>query len=93
MKWWEAPLGPGETAHHLVRVFSRDGARGIFISASGYTEAAIEQYRQALRQRVVFMMTLEEIVGLFNDDADFAELLKFKVTAAVVDKEPFKRKG
>jgi restriction system protein len=93
MKWWNAPLGPGETAHHLVRVFSRDGARGIFISASGYTEAAIEQYRQALRQRVVFMMTLEEIVGLFNDDADMSELLKYKVTAAVLDKEPFKTNG
>ena len=57
MKWWDSPLGVGETAQHLVRVFSRDGARGLFISATDYTAAAIQQYRDALRQRVVVMMT------------------------------------
>ena len=89
MKWWNAPLGPGETAQHLVRVFSRDGARGLFISATGYTAAAIEQYREALRQRIVVLVALEEIVGALNDDRDITDLLKHKIERAVLTKEPF----
>lgn len=34
MKWLSEPVGPDEIAPHCVRVFSRDAARGIFISAS-----------------------------------------------------------
>jgi restriction system protein len=63
VKWWSTPLGPSETAHHLVKVFSRDGARGLFISASGFTDAAVEQYHDALRQRVVLLMTLYQPLG------------------------------
>jgi hypothetical protein len=35
VKWWHDPLGPGDVAQHLVRVFNRGHARGIFIAASG----------------------------------------------------------
>jgi restriction system protein len=90
MKWWATPLGTGETAQHLVRVFSRDGARGIFISATEYTTAAIEQYREALRQRVVVLMTLHEIVRVLESTTgDLRTFLKYKINAAVLDKEPF----
>lgn len=88
MKWWDAPLGPGDTAQHLVRVFSRDGARGLFISASGYTPAAIQQYREALGQRTVVLITLEDIVKVLNEVADLAEMLRARVNAAIMDKEP-----
>lgn len=94
MKWWATPLGTGETAQHLVRVFSRDGARGIFISATEYTPAAIEQYREALRQRVVVLMTLHEIVKVLDSNAtDLRTLLKYKINAAVLDKEPFAQRS
>jgi hypothetical protein len=80
VKWHDAPLGPGETAHHLVRVFSRDGARGIFISASGYTTAAVEQFRQALTQKVVLPCTLQGIVEALDAGTDIAELLRKRTT-------------
>jgi hypothetical protein len=89
MKWWNVPLGPGETAQHLVRLFSRDGARGLFISATGYTDAAIAQYRDALRQRVTLLATLEEIVSALNTEVNLAEMLRRKISSAVLDKEPF----
>jgi restriction system protein len=88
MKWWDTPLGVGETAQHLVRIFSRDGARGIFISASGYTDPAVQQYREALRQRVVFLMNLKEIVDVLDNDGNLAILLKQKVATAITDKNP-----
>jgi restriction system protein len=88
MKWHAAPLGPGETAQHLVRVFSRDGARGLFISASGYTPAAVDQFRQALTQRVAVLCTLQEFVEGLDAGTDLADLLRRKVKAAVLDKRP-----
>lgn len=89
MKWWKAPLGVGETAQHLVRVFSRDGARGLFISATGYTDAAIEQYRNVLTQKVNVLCTLEEIVRVLDGGMDLTEMMRLKVRAAVLDRQPF----
>lgn len=91
VKWWKDPLGVGETAPHLVRLFSRDGARGLFISATGFTEPAIIQYREALRQRVTVLATLEEIVAALNAQADLVELLRRKIKSAVLEKEPLVR--
>jgi hypothetical protein len=88
MKWWSDPLGVGETAQHLVRVFSRDGARGLYISASGYTDAAIEQYRDFLSRRVALLCTLEELVALLSNEGDLSAFLRKKVERAVLDKKP-----
>ena len=48
MKWLSDPAGPGDVSQHLVRVFGRSSSRGIFISYSGYTEAAIGICKEAL---------------------------------------------
>lgn len=88
MKWWDKLLGPGEVAPHLVRVYSRQGARGLLISYSGYTEAAIGNCREALAQRVVVLCNLQEIVQLLEREDDLTEFLRKKVRAAVVDKNP-----
>jgi restriction system protein len=93
VKWWDAPLGAGDTAQHLVRIFARDGARGLFISASGYTAGAVEQYAEALRQRVVVLCTLEEIVKTLVDGRDLDSFLAECVKAAILDKTPWARKG
>jgi len=94
MKWWNAPLGVGDVAQHLVRVFSRGGqARGLFISYTDFTEPAISQVRDALaRGTVVVLSTLEEIVSLLNAEGDLAAWLKSKLHAAIVDKQPYVRR-
>lgn len=88
-KWLTDPVGPGETAQHLVRVYSRGDVRGLFISASGYTDAAVMGHRQALTQKVVVLCALRELVLLLERRGDLKSLLKEKVRAAALDRNPF----
>lgn len=89
MKWWNAPLGPGEVSQHMVRVFQREQVRGIIISASGFTAAAIDTCRGALSRMVVTMCTVEEVVALLESDRSLADFLRAKVQGAIVDRNPF----
>lgn len=93
MKWWQHRLGNEAVGPHLVRVHSRAEARGIFISGSGYTEAAIEQCRKALRTSVVILCTIPEIVRVLEDEDDLVGFLRQKVRAALIDGEPFHQVG
>ncbi len=88
MKWWNDPLGPGDVSQHLVRVFYRGHARGIFISSSGYTPAAINTCREALQKSVVVLCLLEEIVLLLENELTLKEFLKEKIQAAIIHKNP-----
>ena len=91
MKWLKEPAGPGDVSQQLVRVFSRSEARGIIISASGFTEPAVTTCRDALAHRVVTMCELQEFVRMLEQERDLSEVLKAKVTAALVDKTPLYR--
>ncbi|MDZ4287354.1 MAG: restriction endonuclease [Prosthecobacter sp.] len=91
MKWWDKPLGTGEVSQHLVRVFSRNCARGLLISYSGFTDPAIVICRESLSRMVVALCSLQEIVQLLEREDDLAEFLKEKVRAAVIDKNPHHR--
>lgn len=90
MKWWDKPLGTGEVSQHLVRVFTRNCARGILISYSGYTDPAIRTCKEALAKMVVALCTLQELVRLVEKEEDLKELLREKVQMAIVDKTPFR---
>lgn len=89
-KWWNAPLGTGDIAPHLVRVYNRGGqARGLFISYTDFTEPAIEQCRSALAGGAVIVPAkLDEIVSLLNKDGNLENWLKVKVEAAVAERNP-----
>jgi restriction system protein len=89
IKWWNSPLSPGDVSQHMVRVFSRGHARGIFISASGYTAAAITSCREALSRTVFVLCGLDEFVLLLEQESDLREFLSQKVTAAILDKNPY----
>lgn len=89
MKWWNDPLGVETVSQHLVRVFNRGEARGIFISASGYTEPAVKSCRESLHRVVVVLCNLQEIVMLLEREGDLKALLKEKIRAAIVHKNPF----
>lgn len=88
MKWWSEPLGVGEVSQHLVRVFNRGHARGIFISASGYTEPAISICKESLQKAVIVLCKLEEFVRLLEKESDIKLFLKSKINAAIADKNP-----
>jgi restriction system protein len=89
MKWWDKPLGTAEVAQHVVRVFSREGARGLLISYSGYTDPAIVTCKEALAHKVIVLGTLQELVKLIDREGDLAQLIRQKVQAAVLDKKPY----
>lgn len=91
MKWWGPPLGTGDVSQHLVRVFFRGYSRGIFISASGYTDPAISTCREALQKGVIVLAHLEELVMLLERELDLNEWLTQKVDAVFTHKNPFHR--
>jgi restriction system protein len=92
MKWLSKPVGPDEIAPHCVRVFSRDAARGIFISASAFTDAAVKQSTEALTKMVSILCELEELVRLLeHPDSNARDYFQEKVQAAVLERRPLHR--
>lgn len=91
MKWYRDPVGKPQIAEHLVRLISRAEARGIFISASDYTEAAIQVTREFLSHKVLVLSTLEEIIRLLEQQGDLADYFWKKVQAAQIHKNPYFR--
>lgn len=89
MKWWSEPIGTGDIAQHIVRLFARDGARGIFISASSYTAAAIQEVKSALRNKILILCSLDEFVLLLEREVDLRDFFREKVENAVAQKNPF----
>ena len=89
MKWYQSPIGKAEIAEHLVRLIGRAEGRGIFISASDYTEPAIHTSREFLQHKIIALATLQEIVRLVEDQADLAEFLLRKIQAAQIHKNPY----
>lgn len=89
MKWLKDPVGVAEFGPHLVRVFGRANAKGIFISSSSFTTPVIKQCAEFLNQRTTFLCSLQEIVLLLQRQEDLVALLKRKSQAAIVDKNPY----
>ncbi len=88
-KWEKDTLGRDKIAPHLVRVFSRGLAGGIFVSYSDYSAAAFTDCRDALREKIIVLCKLDEFFFALERQADLVELLHSKIDAAVIDKNPF----
>lgn len=91
MKWLKDPVGIADFSPHLVRLFGRASASGIFISNSDFTAPVLKECANALNQRTMFLCSLEEIVMLLQNEADLLAMLRKKSQAAVVAKQPFLR--
>jgi len=76
---------------HVSRLFSRAEARGLIISGSGFTSAARAAAADALAHKVVVLCDLEEIVLQLEAEADLTGILREKIRAAVVDRNPYSR--
>jgi hypothetical protein len=70
-------------------VFGRHSSRGIFISATDYTEASIAECTVALSRAVVVLCSVREFVRLLEREGDLKEFLKTKIRAAVINKRPW----
>jgi hypothetical protein len=89
MKWLKRPVSIDDVSRHLVRVYGRGSVRGLFVSATEFTEPAKAECRNALAQKVVTLATVEELLALLRDRRDLVAFVKNKVEAAIVDKNPF----
>jgi restriction system protein len=88
VKWWGDPLGPGDIAQHQVRVMGRGHVRGIFISASGYTPAAIKACADALSIALFVLCDLEELVRGVDAEMPLADFLRRKIQGAAIERKP-----
>lgn len=90
MKWWKTPVGRPEMAELVLRLEERADVHGIFISAAGYSPAAIETCERALlRGEIIVLCDLREIFLLVEQEADIRDFLRKKIEAAKVDKNPY----
>ena len=89
MKWYQAPIGVPEISQHLVRLIGRDQARGLFISASDFTEPAVHTSREFLQHKPIALCHLKEIVYLLDHQHDLPDFLNQKVQAAIIHKNPY----
>jgi len=89
MKWLKEPVGVNDLAAHMIRLFARADARGIFISNSDFASTTIAECVTHSTQKTMVLCTLREIVVLLMNKSDLARLLRNKVRAAVIDKKPY----
>jgi len=89
MKWVKEPIGVEKLSQHLVRIYGRHDARGLFIASEGYADSAITQCREALSQKTIALISLHEVVRMLERKGDFVQLLNRKIQAATVDKNPY----
>ncbi len=89
MKWWNKRLGKPQISESLVNIYHRGQARGIFISASGYSDPAITMCKEALQKAVVVLCDLEELVQVLERKVELKVFLRAKVNAAMTDKNPY----
>jgi restriction system protein len=89
MKWWHEPLDVVPVGSHLVRLFYRADCHGLIISASRYTEPAVEQIRKILSQKLVVLADLQEIDLVLERDGNLADWLRSKAQSARLDLNPY----
>jgi restriction system protein len=85
---YKEPVGVSEISQHIVRVMGRAGAHGIVISASDFSEPAVQIARDFLQQKILVLGTLAELVHVLEQKAELAEYWEKKIHAAQLYKNP-----
>ncbi len=89
MKWLKKPVGVDDLGAHMMRLFARADARGIFISNSDFASTAIAECITHSTQKTMVLCTLREVVVLLMNKQDLISFLRTKVRAASIDKKPY----
>ncbi|HLH71617.1 MAG TPA: hypothetical protein VKY90_21975 [Candidatus Dormibacteraeota bacterium] len=85
------PLSAEELAWPILKARSRAGVGLILVSASGYTRPAVEYCQGALRELAVVLVHLDELVALRDPEGELPDLLRAKVHAAELYRDPYLR--
>lgn len=90
MKWRKDSIGGDDMFGHLGRIYHRSNAHGIYISASGYSPAALSAAKEALvKNAMIVLCDLGEFVQVLETEQDLVKYLRLKIQSAIIDKEPF----
>lgn len=84
-KWHKEPIDVQDVQVLLSRLFLRSEARGIFISASDYTQPAYEIQRQAASQKVLLLCHLAEVVQVLEREESIDRFFKDKADQAIAE--------
>jgi len=91
VKYINRQLDVNDVSRHLVRIYHRHSARGLFVSATLMADPALQLCTEALQRTVVSLCLLEEIAELLEQYGDLAAFLRAKFRAATIEKKPFVR--
>lgn len=89
MKWLKDPVGVNELASHMMRLYARSDARGLFISTSEYTQPVITECVTHSTNKLMVLSSLREFVMLLMSERDLVQMLRTKVRAASLEKNPY----
>lgn len=90
MKWWTPPVDVVPMSRVLSNLYGRAVVAGLVISASGYTQPAIEMCKTALAQKVVVLSDVQELVLLLEQEADIRKWLRAKLEYASIHRDPYR---
>jgi restriction system protein len=93
VKWHAKPLGPDIVGQHMMRLMARSEVRGLYISKSGFTSAAISGIRDTLALRSTICADLQEILLLLDRGTSLSWWIDEKTAAAVGSKNIYWRYG
>ena len=86
-KWEKEPIQPKYLRELIGRLTARIGVRGIFISMSGYTEAATKEGADRLESCIILLFGQKDIETVLNCENSFTDMLNEKFKAAVSRRE------
>lgn len=91
MKWLSTPVNIDDVSRHLIRIYHRGYSRGLFISATEFTAAALSTCVDALQRTVISLVTFPELTRLLESHGDLPAFLLEKIRIAQVDRQPYGR--
>lgn len=89
MKWEQPPIGSDKVCRFISRLFMRANVDGIIISYSGFTDTAIKNADEALSQKVVSLVELQDIINILNSDKDLKDYFEIKLRNTKMYKNSF----
>lgn len=90
MKWTNSPISNRDIFAHLGRIHYRAEARGIYISAAGYTASAKEAANNALiKSELIILIDLKEITDILENKTDLLIYLRNRITDAILNKNAY----
>jgi restriction system protein len=87
VKWEKDPLGVEPVARHCMRVFGRPpSVRGLLISQSGVTEPAAAMCREHIKDRMLGVCELRDLVMVVDQRRDVEQYLRDGFRRLALDK-------